>query len=114
MAYTLPADVDERPVAVDGAGTLGRRIAAVYAAGGSQVRIFDPSPDQCDAAIAFCTEQVDDFKETLGPARARVGAVEISKQCGSLVERQGLRTNVRLDAGLGEGGTEHAGLILRF
>src|SRR5919198_2314087 len=63
MAYTLPADVDERPVAVDGAGTVGRRIAAVYAAGGSQVRIFDPSPDQCDAAIAFCTEQVDDFKK---------------------------------------------------
>ena len=50
----------------------------MYAAGGSQVRIFDPSPDQCDAAIAFCTEQVDDFKETLGPARARVGAVEIA------------------------------------
>jgi 3-hydroxyacyl-CoA dehydrogenase len=71
MAYTLPADVGERPVAVDGAGTLGRRIAAVYAAGGSQVRIFDPSPDQCDAAIAFCTEQVDDFKETLGLAPAR-------------------------------------------
>ena len=35
MAYTLPADVDGRPVAVDGAGTVGRRIAAVYAAGGS-------------------------------------------------------------------------------
>ena len=78
MTYTLPADVDERPVAVDGAGTLGRRIAAVYAAGGSQVRIFDPSPDQCDAAIAFCTEQVDGFKETLGPARARVGGVEVA------------------------------------
>jgi hypothetical protein len=33
MAYTLPEDVDRRPVAIDGAGTLGRRIAAVYAAG---------------------------------------------------------------------------------
>ena len=31
MTYTLPADVDERPVLIDGAGTLGRWIAAVYA-----------------------------------------------------------------------------------
>jgi hypothetical protein len=35
MPYALPADVDERPVVIDGAGTLGRRIASVYAAGGS-------------------------------------------------------------------------------
>ena len=76
MAFRLPADVDERPVAVDGAGTLGRRIAAVYAAGGSRVRIFDPSPDQRDAAIAFCTEEVDDFRVTLGLAASRAGAVE--------------------------------------
>jgi 3-hydroxybutyryl-CoA dehydrogenase len=38
MTYALPADVDERPVVIEGAGTLGRRIAAVYAAGGSDVR----------------------------------------------------------------------------
>jgi 3-hydroxybutyryl-CoA dehydrogenase len=38
MPYTLWADVDERPVVIDGAGTLGRRITAVYAGGGSDVR----------------------------------------------------------------------------
>jgi len=27
MAFRLPADVDERPVAVDGAGTLGRPVS---------------------------------------------------------------------------------------
>ena len=43
MAYTLPDDVDRRPVTIDGAGTLGRRIAAVYAAGGSDVRTSTPS-----------------------------------------------------------------------
>ncbi len=37
MPYTLPADVDERPVVIDGAGTLGRRIAAVYAGGASGI-----------------------------------------------------------------------------
>jgi hypothetical protein len=34
--FTLPADVDQRPVVTDGAGTLGRQIASVYAAGGSR------------------------------------------------------------------------------
>jgi 3-hydroxyacyl-CoA dehydrogenase len=42
MSYTLPSDVDDRPIAIDGAGTLGRRIAS-YAAGGTDVRIFDVS-----------------------------------------------------------------------
>ena len=26
MPYTLPEDVDQRPVAIDGAGTLGQRM----------------------------------------------------------------------------------------
>ena len=50
MVFTLPADVDQRPVVIDGAGTLGRRIASVYAAGGSDVRIFDLSAEQHQAA----------------------------------------------------------------
>jgi hypothetical protein len=29
MVLTFPADVDQRPVVIDGAGTLGRRIASV-------------------------------------------------------------------------------------
>jgi hypothetical protein len=36
MVFTLPADVDQRPVVIDGAGTLGRQIASVYAAGREQ------------------------------------------------------------------------------
>jgi hypothetical protein len=39
MTYILPADVDERPISIVGAGTLGRRLAMVYTAGGSEVRI---------------------------------------------------------------------------
>ena len=46
MVFSLPADVDQRPVVIDGAGTLGRQIASVYAAGGSDVRIFDLSEEQ--------------------------------------------------------------------
>jgi hypothetical protein len=37
MVFTLPADVDQRSVVIDGAGKLGRQIASVYdAAGGEQ------------------------------------------------------------------------------
>jgi 3-hydroxyacyl-CoA dehydrogenase, NAD binding domain len=43
MSYRIPPDMDEGPVAIVGAGTLGRQIAAMYAAGGTEVRIFDLS-----------------------------------------------------------------------
>ncbi len=58
MPYTLPADVDQRPVVINGAGTLGRRIASVYAAGGSDVRIFDLSVEQREAAREYTGEQI--------------------------------------------------------
>ncbi len=35
MSYVLPSDVDERPISVIGGGTLGRRIAMMFSAGGS-------------------------------------------------------------------------------
>jgi 3-hydroxybutyryl-CoA dehydrogenase len=72
MPYILPADVDERPVVIDGAGTLGRRIAAVYAAGGSDVRIFDLSAEQREAARGYVEEHVAEMQQSLGlhPARS--------------------------------------------
>ena len=75
MAYALPADVDERPVVIDGAGTLGRRIAAVYSAGGSDVRIFDPSAEQREAARNYVEEHLAETQQTLGlhPAPTRAG-----------------------------------------
>jgi 3-hydroxyacyl-CoA dehydrogenase len=38
MVFTLTADVDQRLVVIDGAGTLGRQIASVYDAAGGTVR----------------------------------------------------------------------------
>ncbi|GAB3655615.1 3-hydroxyacyl-CoA dehydrogenase family protein [Actinocorallia lasiicapitis] len=57
MAYTAPKNIADRPVAVIGAGTLGRRIALMFAAHGTEARIFDPSPDACAAAVAFVEKQ---------------------------------------------------------
>ena len=81
MTYRLPPDVDRRPIAVVGAGTLGRRIATVYAAGGSDVRIFDPSPAQLQEAGAFVAEQMEQMRGVLGLGAAARGAVHL---CSSL------------------------------
>ena len=78
MPYNPPADVDERPVVIDGAGTLGRKIAAVYAAGGSDVHIFDLSAQQREAARDYVEVHVAETQRMLGLHPARRGRVEIS------------------------------------
>src|SRR5215207_10627811 len=77
MVFTLPADVDQRPVVIDGGGTLGRRIALVYAAGGSEVRIFDLSAEQREAARDYVEEHLAETQRTLGLNPARHGRVEV-------------------------------------
>ena len=78
MPYTLSADVDERLVSIVGAGTLGRRLALVYAAGGSDVRIFDLSAEQREAARDYVEEHVTQTQQTLGLHPARRGRVAVS------------------------------------
>src|ERR687889_658529 len=78
MVFTLPADVDQRPVVIDGAGTLGRRIVSVYAAGGSDVHIFDLSAEQLEAARDYVEENVAQTQQTLGLHPDRRGRVEVS------------------------------------
>jgi 3-hydroxybutyryl-CoA dehydrogenase len=78
MAYTLPADVDQRPVTIDGAGTLGRRIAAVYAGGGSDVRIFDMAAEQRQAARDYVEQHLAETQQTLGLHPERRGRVEVA------------------------------------
>ncbi len=56
MSFTLPTDYASRPVAVIGAGTLGRRIALMFAAHGAEVIINDLSKDQRDAAVDYVAE----------------------------------------------------------
>jgi 3-hydroxybutyryl-CoA dehydrogenase len=87
MAYTLPSDADERPVAVVGAGTLGRRIAAVYAAGGTDVHIFDTSTEQREAAYEYVLEHLNETRRILGLDDARTGRVEVFDQLAAAVHR---------------------------
>jgi 3-hydroxybutyryl-CoA dehydrogenase len=85
MSYTLPADVDERPVVIDGAGTLGRRIATMYAAGGTDVRIFDLSEEQREAARRYANDHAEQLRHELNLDASRVGAVETSDELSAAV-----------------------------
>ena len=87
MSYSLPSDVDARPVTVVGAGTLGRRIAAMFAAGGTDVRVFDLSAEQRAAAVAYATEQAPGIGKKLGLTAPRSGAVEAAADLPGAVNR---------------------------
>jgi 3-hydroxybutyryl-CoA dehydrogenase len=78
MAYSLPEDIDRRPVTIVGAGTLGRLIATVFAAGGSDVRLFDTSAEQRDAGRDYLEEHVADVRDALDLRPARTGRVEVA------------------------------------
>src|SRR5690349_550997 len=77
MPYTLPDDVDERPVTIIGAGTLGRLIATVFAAGGSDIRIFDTSAEQLEAGRDHVERNVAAVREALDLRPERTGRVEV-------------------------------------
>jgi 3-hydroxybutyryl-CoA dehydrogenase len=73
------ADRDRR------AGTLGRRIAAVYAAGGTDVHIFDLSAEQRDAAREYVEQHLDETRKTLGLNDATTGRIEAFDDLGDTV-----------------------------
>jgi 3-hydroxybutyryl-CoA dehydrogenase len=77
MSYVFPSDVDERPISVIGGGTLGRRIAMVFSAGGSRVYLFSRSADSREAARRFVDEHASYVREQLGLAARSLGTVEL-------------------------------------
>ena len=85
MSYKLPSDVDDRPIAIDGAGTLGRRIASVYAAAGTDVRIFDVSQAQREAACDYVNEQVDEVRSKLDLTGSRLGQAAVFEDLAEAV-----------------------------
>src|SRR5262249_24943472 len=56
MSFSLPTDFPSRTVAVIGAGTLGRRIALMFAAHGAELHIYDPVEEQRRAAVDYVSE----------------------------------------------------------
>ena len=86
MAYSLPEDVHQRPVTIDGAGTLGRRIATVFAAGGSDVRVFDASAEQGEAGRDYVEQHVAEVQRTLDLRPDRTGRVEVAGDLSRAVD----------------------------
>src|SRR4051794_10958229 len=86
MAYSLPDDVDQRPVTIDGAGTLGRRIAAVYVAGGSDVRLFDMSAEQREAARDYVEQNIAQVQQALNLRPDRTGQLEAAGERSQAVD----------------------------
>jgi 3-hydroxybutyryl-CoA dehydrogenase len=58
MSVAAPPDIEQRPVAVLGAGTLGRRIALMFATRGGEARVFDVAADQREDALAYVTRRL--------------------------------------------------------
>src|ERR1700739_3219709 len=58
MSFNVPTDFASRPVAVIGAGTLGRRIALMFAAHGAEVNIYDLDQAQRHAAVDYVTQNL--------------------------------------------------------
>lgn len=85
MTYTLPSDVERRPVLVIGAGTLGARIALMFAAGGSPVRIYNRTRDRAESAKCFVDQQLPQVRDALGLPRTSQAAVKVVTQLEAAV-----------------------------
>ncbi len=78
MPYSLPGNVDQRPVTVVGAGTLGARIALMFAAGGSPIRIVNRTPERARRAKDFVDAELPSVRETLGLSSRPPGEIELA------------------------------------
>ncbi len=85
MSYTLPDDVDDRSIAIDGTGTLGRRIASVSAADGRTCGSLNLSDEQREAAVEYVAEQIDDVRMTLHLDGSRTGSAVACDDLGKAV-----------------------------
>ena len=72
---TAPQNIASRPVTVVGAGTLGRRIALMFAAHGAEVRIYDLAGEQRRAAVDYVSQTLPTLADRLnGVVPGRVSA----------------------------------------
>ena len=70
MAFEFPQNIATRPIAVLGAGTLGRRIALMLATRGAEVRLYARSAATRDAGVAFAREKLPAVLATLPGSQA--------------------------------------------
>ena len=70
MTFSTPADIDKRPIAVIGAGTLGRRIALMMASQGGEVRLYDKFQHSREESVKFVEETLPVILPSIPKSRA--------------------------------------------
>ncbi|PKX97280.1 putative 3-hydroxyacyl-CoA dehydrogenase [Aspergillus novofumigatus IBT 16806] len=74
-----PKNYRQRPVAILGAGVLGRRLACVWASAGYNIQVRDPSPQQREDCLAYVRDNVASYAESTGQEPGRVDATDSLK-----------------------------------
>ncbi|KAF2138383.1 uncharacterized protein K452DRAFT_234539 [Aplosporella prunicola CBS 121167] len=74
--WTPPQAYESRPIAILGAGVLGRRIATCWVSAGWTVKMRDPSVEQGEAAVKFVEENAPSYAEKTGRALGKAEAYE--------------------------------------
>lgn len=75
MSFNLPTDIAGRPVAIIGAGTLGRRIALMFTAHGAEVNVYDLAEVQRQAAVDYIRQSLPTLAHgTSGVVQGKVSA----------------------------------------
>ena len=79
------SDIQDRPVAILGGGVLGRRIACMWAAGGWNVNIRDPSAEQRTAALHYVENNINEYPNITG-IRKVAGTVQAFEKLEDAVQ----------------------------
>ncbi|WP_195168313.1 3-hydroxyacyl-CoA dehydrogenase NAD-binding domain-containing protein [Mycobacteroides abscessus] len=86
MTYSPPTDIDNRPVAVLGAGTLGRRIALTFATRGGAVHLYDVSEESLQSAKEFLDQRIPELVKARSPLGAQPATIEYFTDLPSAVK----------------------------
>ncbi|KAL1963354.1 hypothetical protein VTN77DRAFT_8475 [Rasamsonia byssochlamydoides] len=79
-SWLPPQNYQNRPVAVLGAGVLGRRIGCIWASAGYDVRIRDPNPQQRAEGLRYIEENVASYAAKTGKTPGKAQAFEDLKE----------------------------------
>ncbi|RIT96083.1 3-hydroxybutyryl-CoA dehydrogenase [Mycobacteroides abscessus subsp. abscessus] len=86
MTYSPPTDIDNRPVAVLGAGTLGRRIALTFATRGGAVHLYDVSEESLQSAKEFLDQRIPELVKARSALGAQPATIEYFTDLPSAVK----------------------------
>lgn len=70
MKLSLPTDIDTRPIAVIGTGTLGQRIALMMSSQGGQVKLYDKVQQSLEEGVKFVEETLPLILSSIPNSRA--------------------------------------------